>query len=131
MGFCIRLPPGHSQIITASPPCTEFSIAKSTREGDLQGALALAQSTLRIIEDFKPQIWWLERPRYAWLANQICVENLPYTDHDYCQYAEWGYQKPTRFWGSEHIRSLQKKVCDGRTCTNLCEGKRRRRERLG
>ena len=129
--FASTYPPGYFQIITASPPCTEFSIAKSTSERDLQGALAIVQRTLRIIEYFQPPIWWMENPRYGWLSNQICVENLPYTDHDYCQYAEWGYQKPTRFWGSEHVRSLKSKCCDGRNCINLRADGQGHLERLG
>ena len=59
------------------------------------------------------------------------MENIAFTDHDYFQYAKWGYQKPTRFWGSEHIRSLKSKCCDGRTCANLRAGKRGHLERLG
>ena len=129
--FMSEYPPGYFQIITASPPCTEFSAALSTRERDLQGAVAIVQRTLRIIEYFRPPIWWLENPRYGWLSNQVCMEGLPFTDHDYCQYTEWGYQKPTRFWGSDHVKGLKSRVCDGRTCPNLRDDGKGHIERLG
>jgi hypothetical protein len=43
----------------------------------------------------------------------------------------WGYRKPTRFWGSEDLRGLAHRVCDGVTCANLRDepvraGQRRR-----
>ena len=43
----------------------------------------------------------------------------------------WGYQKATRFWGSDDLRRLPPRVCDGRTCPNLRDeaappGQRRR-----
>ena len=36
---------------------------------------------------------------------------------DYCQFAPWGYHKPTQVWGTvDHITNVQ---CDGHTCPNM------------
>ena len=47
------------------------------------------------------------------------MQDIPYTDGDYCQYSNWGYQKPTRFWGSPEIADLKLRLCDGIHCPNL------------
>ena len=47
------------------------------------------------------------------------MRELPYVDLDYCQFSDWGYQKPSRIWGSHQISALDDRLCDGRTCPNL------------
>ena len=47
------------------------------------------------------------------------MQGIPYIDVDYCQFSNWGYQKPTRIWGSDNITVLPNKKCDGHTCPNL------------
>jgi hypothetical protein len=49
------------------------------------------------------------------------MARFPYVDGDQCQFAEYGCQKPTRFFGSDHIRSLAPVRCDRRTCSSLVE----------
>ena len=44
-----NLPRGQFQVIFASPPCTEYSQALTTRPRDLQAAHALVWRTLKII----------------------------------------------------------------------------------
>ena len=85
------LPPGHFQVIAASPPCTEFSSAKTTAPRDLAGADRLVQRTLEIIHYFKPQKWWIENPRTGLLATRPYMADYPFVDTDYCQYSDWGY----------------------------------------
>ena len=83
---------------------------------------------------FRPKLWWIENPRSGLLVRRTCVSHLPFIDVDYCQFSEWGYQKPTRIWGSENLGRLQHKVCDGQTCSQMVEGANgywRHRERLG
>ena len=53
------------------------------------------------------------------------MKGLPYADADYCQYAEWGYKKPTRFWGSPALGIMTLKTCDGVNCRNLLPNGRR------
>ena len=126
--------PGFFTVISASQPCTEYSKAKTMGWRHLEESDRLISKTLEIVEYFKPQLWWLENPRSGILPQRNCVSGIPFIDVDYCQFAEWGYQKPTRIWGSDNIQSLGNKVCDGRTCSQLVQGHNgylRHRERLG
>ena len=55
-------------------------------------------------------------------------------DLDYCQFADWGIHKPTRFWDSENVVKKPQKVCDFATCPNLEDGpagRKRHKYRLG
>ena len=51
------------------------------------------------------------------------MEGLPYVDVDYCRFEDCGYQKPTRFYGSNHVLELDSKFCDGRACPGLLRDK--------
>jgi hypothetical protein len=42
-----------------------------------------------------------------------------YVDVHYCQFCDWGYQKPTRVWGPLYFQKLKSRTCDGPTCPNL------------
>ena len=44
------------------------------------------------------------------------MEGIPWVDVDYCQFSDWGYQKPTRIWGGEHIKGLDSKLCEPGSC---------------
>ncbi len=48
-----------------------------------------------------------ENPRIGLLKSREYMQGIPYTDADYCQYSDWGYKKPTRFWGS---LGIEKKI---------------------
>ena len=61
-------PPGAFEIIVAAPPCTEFSLALTTRPRCLGPALELVEKTLEIIRYFQPDRWWLETPATGKLA---------------------------------------------------------------
>ena len=126
-----QYPPGYFQVIAAHAPCTEYSRAKTIGERDYLLADRLIAKTLEIVAYFQPQIWWLENPRTGFLCKRDCVKNLDYIDIDYCQFSEWGYQKPTRLWSSQNITRLTDRVCDGVSCKNLIEGTRRHRKQLG
>eukprot|EP00854_Cymbomonas_tetramitiformis_P016299 gene16299-biopygen16807 len=54
-----QYPPGYFDVIWASPPCTQYSQARTTGgPPDLATADACVQRTLQIIEYLKPQHWW-------------------------------------------------------------------------
>jgi hypothetical protein len=111
--------PGEFEIVTACPRCTEFSLALSRRPRRLEPALALVRKTLEIIKFLRPKVWWLETPRTGILARHALLAKFPVLDADHCQFERWGYQKPTRFFGSPHLLSLPNVVCDHSTCPNL------------
>ena len=111
--------PGDFDMVVCSPPCTEFSQAKTTKPRDLESADRLVRKALEIIKYLAPARWWLKNPRNGLLGTREYMAGYPHADADYCQYSDWGYQKPTRFWGSDHLRNLTLRTCDGRTCPNL------------
>lgn len=47
------------------------------------------------------------------------MAGLAFVDLDYCQFSDWGYRKPTRFWGKFPGGNLKSVVCDGYHCPNL------------
>jgi len=125
------LPPGNFRITAASPPCTEYSAAKSTAPCDLDQADKYILKILEIVQYFQPELWWIKNPRYGRLRHRSVVRGLPYVDIDYCQFSDWGYQKPTRFWGSPELAHLTNRKFDDLTCENLrWEGKVARHREL-
>ena len=74
----------------------------------------------------------MENPRNGLLKTREYMQNIPYTDAEYCQYTIQvhgtkiykytntctRYKKPTRFWGSPGIEKLQLRLCDRFTCPN-------------
>ena len=61
------------------------------------------------------------------------MKNIPFVDIDYCQFSDWGCQKPTRFWGSPNLGNLAHVRCPGKACLNVIkQGQRlRHKENLG
>jgi hypothetical protein len=125
--------PGQFDLIAASPPCNEYSYAKTVQPRNLKKADQVVNKTLEILSWFKPKAWWIENPRMGYLKSRPFMQNIPFIDIDYCQFSDWGYQKPTRFWVSESLSSVPSKKCDFKTCTNLVDGPygKCHRERLG
>ena len=105
--------PKHFDVIWASPPCTEYSIAKTTGCRDLVLANSIVKRTLEIIEYFEPTYWLLENPQTGLLKKQDFMFNLSYNDVDYCKYS-MPYRKRTRLWNNLNNwtpRPLCKKDC--------------------
>ena len=117
--YVAAYPPRYFTIIVAAPPCTEYSAAKWRPPRQPEKADPVVKRTLEIIHYFQPDRWWLETPRNGELARRDFMQSYPFVDCDHCQFEERGYQKPTRFFGSDHLRSLRPVLCDGRTCTSL------------
>ena len=114
-----HLTPGQFEVVTASPPCTEFSTAKTTGLRNLRLANRIVKRTLEIITFLKPTRWWLENPRYGLLRKQRYMRKIPFVDVDYCQYSDSGYKKPTRFWGSRDLPLRHLRLCDKTSCENV------------
>ena len=126
--------PGHFDVVFCTPPCEHFSRARTTAPRDLELADSLVRKSLEIIEYLKPRRWFLENPRTGLLPQREYMKDIPYVDADYCQYSDWGYQKPTRIWGDPMIRNLESRVCDGENCLNLVQrpnGYKGHRQMLG
>ena len=92
-------PPGFFEFIWASPPCTEYSIAKTVGSRKLEEADAVVQRTLDIIRYFSPWSWAMENPQTGLLKGRPFMSDLHYTDVDYCKYG-MPYRKRTRLWNN-------------------------------
>ena len=79
-----QYPRGYYDFIWASPPCTEYSIAKQTGVRKLDKANKIVLKTLEIIDYFKPLVWFIENPQTGLLKKQIFMSGMPYKDIDYC-----------------------------------------------
>lgn len=113
--------PGDFDVIAAGVPCQEYSTALTTRPRRLEEADELVEKTFEIIDFFKPRLWWIENPRNGLLRHRPVMAGRPYLDADYCCFSGWGYQKPTRIWGSPEVVGRGDVRCDGRTCPNLLQ----------
>ena len=83
----------------ASPPCTEYSRAKTIGIRDIEGSNEIVKRTLDIIHYFKPKYWIIENPQTGLLKDQDMMYGIPFNDIDYCKYG-MPYRKRTRLWNN-------------------------------
>jgi len=75
-----RLPRRLFDVITMSPPCTEFYQAKTVGTRDLVGAISVVKKALEFIRYFRQSRWWLDTPRFGLLPQQDFMQVLPFWD---------------------------------------------------
>lgn len=106
--------------IWASPPCTEYSKAKTTGIRNIELANSIVKKTLEIIDYFKPIKWFMENPQTGLLKSQSFMKDIPFYDVDYCQYGK-DYRKRTRIW--TNIKGFDPKICIKSKCSKVVDGK--------
>ena len=94
-----QYPPKYFNVLWASPPCTEYSRALTTRPRDIEGANVILRQTHAILEYFEPTYWMIENPQTGLMKDQIEMWGVPYKDVDYCKYG-MPYRKRTRIWNN-------------------------------
>jgi hypothetical protein len=91
-----RYDPGYFSFIWASPPCTEFSKAKTVGIRDIDGALRLVKRAITIIKYFQPRWYAIENP-VGLLRHMKLMKDLNRLTVSYCKYG-YKYQKDTDIW---------------------------------
>jgi site-specific DNA-cytosine methylase len=109
-------PPNYFHSIWASPPCTEYSRAKTTGIRNLELADKIVKRTIQIIEYFNPEKWFMENPQTGMLKDREFMLGIPFHDVDYCRYSDWGYRKRTRIWTLNE--TFIPKICN-KACGNM------------
>ena len=113
-------PRDHFDMVWASPPCTEFSRAKTVGERDIFGASKIVQRAREIIQYYDARHWVIENP-VGLLRDQALMADLAQYRKtvSYCKYG-FSYRKNTDLWTNIQF---QPKVCDAGT---YCHAKKTR-----
>ena len=114
------IPEGRFDIIWASPPCTEYSRAKTVGVRDIEGSNKVVQRTLDIIDYFDPKYFILENPQTGLLKDQEMMRQIPFDDVDYCKYG-MPYRKRTRLWNNINIHRWKPKALCKKDCGMMNE----------
>ena len=123
-----KIEPGTYDFIWASPPCTEYSRARTTakRPRNFELADSIVARTLNIIGYLQPKGWLMENPASGELPKREVVERLPYKDVCYCKYSDGvnhRYRKHTRLWGFLP-QFLPREMCTRKNpCKLMVDGK--------
>jgi hypothetical protein len=106
---------GRPNVIWASPPCTTFSVAslvhywhKGKPKNDAcRKGIAIARKTLSLIDDLKPEHYFIENPR-GMLRKMPFMARYKRHTVSYCQYG-MRIMKPTDIW--TNICGWTPKIC--------------------
>jgi hypothetical protein len=104
---------GDVVFVHASPPCTEYSRAKSTGVRDLETADAIVKRSLRIVRYARPDYWSLENPVGLLRTRPFMKPLQKYQNTtSYCKFG-LPFRKNTDLWSN--VPDLELPVCTGDT----------------
>ena len=89
----------HFDFIWSSPPCNEYSIAKTRGIRNIEYSNSIVLKTIEIIKYFNPKYFVIENPQTGLLKHQEFMDEFDFKDVDYCKYG-MSYRKRTRLWNN-------------------------------
>ena len=103
--------PDYFDAIWASPPCTQYSIARTncTNPRNLDLADSFVRRTLEVIRYFNVP-FWIENPWTGLLKTRPIIQGIPFKRVDYCRYGS-EYRKQTVLWTNVPCKLL---TCEGK-----------------
>jgi transposase InsO family protein/uncharacterized protein YacL (UPF0231 family) len=113
--------PGTFDLVVFSPPCTEYSVAKTIGYRNLLMADRIVTSGLEFIhEHLKPRYWFMENPASGSFAlhRRFIMRNYNHFRNSvtYCRYG-FPYRKLTSIWSN--IPNLELKSCLDEPCEHV------------
>lgn len=117
-----QYPSGYFDVVWCSPPCTEYSKAKSRGVRNLEFADELVRKSFEIIDYFQPRVWIVENVGTGLLVRRMETIRSGLSSYlvDYCVYGK-PYRKRTILWSNAH---LHLGLCAGKgRCSQMDDGK--------
>jgi hypothetical protein len=112
---------GKPVFIWFSPPCNEYSslnYARPEKIPDIEGSNAIVKRGIEII-NYAGCKFVIENPQSGTLKKQGILDEIPFTDVDYCRY-DYPYRKRTRLWNNI---GFQGKMCLRKECPFVTDGR--------
>lgn len=118
-------PSGHFDCVHASPPCTEYSRAKTTGVRNLELADSILQRTLDIITYHDAPVFILENPYTGMMKDRppMFLMDIYLRVVTYCKYG-MPYRKATAIWTNLYHHWTPRPVCNKHMpCESLRDGR--------
>ena len=111
--------PGFFDILWMSPPCTEYSVAKTIGRRNLAAADALVQRALEIKDFLAPRFWVLENP-LGLLRDRVFMKPLSQFRQttSYCLFGD-PFRKNTDLWMSNPLMPPLEPCSSSRPCVMI------------
>jgi hypothetical protein len=109
-------PPHYFDIVWASPPCTEYSRAKSCGTRDFVTADRCVEAVFQVLNYLKPKFFFIENPE-GLLATRPVMQtwNCLQRQVSYCRYGT-RYRKNTHIWTNVYLKRPLKMCSTATPC---------------